>query len=586
MSTTSETTLARIGSATERLRERREFSVLFGLAAIWLLGIVISPAEFLSLDRFNRLFRSAARTAVVGYGIALLMITAEFDLSVGSLFALSGAMGVLLVGQETAQLGVPPEFAIVLILLFGFIYGVSQGLMVTKLELPSLIVTIGTLTLVRGALRLFTGGVTLSTDNDYAGYIDFFGQGIELATLPLIGEGEPLSLMSTVDGQTGLEYQIPFVHSDPQLWTTFSAQIIWMIVFLGLFHYVLFGTKFGHHVRATGDNVSSVETTGIDPELIKIGCFGIASTMAAFASLMFLGRSMGVSATTGSGLELTVIAAVVLGGTKLTGGEGTMVGTALGAIVFASANSVLNLANLGISGWRGIITGGFIIAAIGLDAVFEKVSVAGVRSAYLVPTREILTSPTGFFREKSPRKTTDDMFAYLLTSIFVTGIVFLVADTILTLGSVESALGIDTSSWLLFLQGGFPSVFVQMFFFVFLLGLLALVAIQASLRALGSRGEYGKNIGIVAYATLPAPLLTIPVLLYGYDFEIFLAGDPLTTGVVVLAPILLLMLGIMYAGVRQVYELPRGEAVGAVFGVVVAWIAALAYMLTTVAGIS
>lgn len=538
--------------------------MLFGLAAIWLLGIVINPAEFLSLDRFNRMFRSAARTAVVGYGIALLMITAEFDLSVGSLFALSGAMGVLLIGQETAQLGVPPEFAIVLILLFGFIYGISQGLMVTKLELPSLIVTIGTLTLVRGALRLFTGGVTLSTSNQYAGFLNVFGNEVDI----------------------NLEYMIPFVHSETQVWNTFSLQIVWMFLFLGLFHYVLFYTKFGHHVRATGDNVSSVETTGIDPELVKIGCFGIASTMAAFASLMFLGRSTAVSATTGAGLELTVIAAVVLGGTKLTGGEGTMVGTALGAIVFASADTILNLANLGISGWRGIITGGFIIAAIGLDAVFDKVSIAGIRSAYLVPTKELLTSPTAFFREKSPRKTTDDMFAYLLTSIFVTGIVFLVADTILTLGSVESALGIDTSSWLLFLQGGFPSVFIQVYFFVFLLSLLALFALQASLRALGSRGEYGTNIGIVAYATLPAPLLTIPALLYGYDFEIFLAGGPLTTGIVVLAPILLVMLGIMYAGVRQVYELPRGKAAGVVFGVVVAWTVALAYMLSTVAGIS
>lgn len=564
MATTSEGTIDRIGGITQQLRQRREFSVLFGLAAIWLLGVVISPAEFLSLDRFNRMFRSAARTAVVGYGIALLMITAEFDLSVGSLYALSGAMGVLLIGQETGQLGVSPTFTIVLILLFGFLYGVSQGLMVTKLNLPSLIVTIGTLTLVRGALRLFTGGVTLSTGNQFAGVLDVFGEEINV----------------------GLEYAIPFVHSTTQTWSTFSLQIVWMVVFLFVFHYILFYTKFGHHVRATGDNVSSVETTGIDPELIKIGCFGIASTMAAFGSLMLLGRSTAVSATTGSGLELTVIAAVVLGGTELTGGEGTMVGTALGAIVFASADTILNLANLGISGWRGIITGGFIIAAIGLDAVFDKVSIAGVRSAYLVPTREILTSPSGFFREKSARKTTDDMFAYLLTSIFVTGIVFLVVDTILTLGAVESALGINTSNWLLFLQGGFPSVFVQVYFFLLLLSMLALFALQASLPVLGSRSEYSTNIGIVAYATLPAPLLTIPVLLYGYDFEIFLAGGSLTTGIVVLAPILLLMLGIMYVGVKQVYGLPRGKAAGVVGGVVVAWIVALAYMLATVAGIS
>jgi ribose/xylose/arabinose/galactoside ABC-type transport system permease subunit len=562
VSTTAETTFGRLGDATQKLRERREFSVLFGLVAIWLLGLIISPAEFLSLDRFNRMFRSAARTAVVGYGIALLMITSEFDLSVGSLYALSGAMGVLLIGQETGQLGISPTFTIVLILLFGFIYGVSQGLMVTKLNLPSLIVTIGTLTLVRGALRLFTGGVTLSTDNQFAGILDVFGEEVNI----------------------GLEYMIPFVHTETQTWSTASLQIVWMIVFLLIFHYLLFYTKFGHHVRATGDNVSSVETTGVDPELIKIGCFGIASTMAAFGSLMLLGRSTAVSATTGSGLELTVIAAVVLGGTKLTGGEGTMVGTALGAVVFASADTILNLANLGISGWRGIITGGFIIAAIGLDAVFDKVSIAGIRSAYLVPTTEVLTSPTGFFREKSARKTTDDMFAYLLTSIFVTGIVFLVADTILTSGPVESALAIDTSNLLLFLQGGFSSVVIQVYFFVFLLSLLALFALQSSLWVLGSRTGYVRNIGIVAYATLPAPLLTVPALLYGYDF--FIVGDPLITGIIVLAPILLSMLGIIYAGVGQTYDLQRGEATAVVAAVAIAWVVVLAYMLATVAGVS
>jgi ribose transport system permease protein len=521
-----------VDAAVENLRERREFSVLIGLLAIWAIGLVIAPGEFLQINRFNRMFRSAARPAVIGYGVALLMVTAEFDLSVGSLLALTGAMAVFMLGE----LSIAGPLAALLILLFAFVYGISQGLMVTKLKLPSLIVTIGTLTLLRGALRVLTGGVTISASVDNH-FFDYFGSEIAV----------------------GLDYMIPFIHSETQTWNTFSVQIIWAVAFLLLFHYILFYTRFGYHVRATGDNVDSVDTTGIDPELIKIGCFGIASVMSAFGAMMLLGRSLSISSTTASGLELTVIAAVVLGGTKLTGGEGSIVGTALGALVFASANTILNLANLGLSGWQGVITGAFIVAAIGLDAVFRVISFASVRAAYVAPTRELITSPGTFFGVTANRKTTDDMFAYIVASVLMTGVTFLLADTILNINAINSMIGIDTSDLMIFLEGGFIEALVQVYFFVMLLAILAFLTLQISLSVFGKPGDYENTLAVVCYGMAPAPLLTIPVLVYGYDLRIPALGRPLVTGMLVLAPVLLLFLGLMYVGVTETRDLSSGE---------------------------
>lgn len=551
LATSTPGAIAQINSATENLRERREFSVLVGLIAIWLIGLVISPAEFLQINRFNRMFRSAARPAVIGYGVALLMVTAEFDLSVGSLLALTGGIAVFML----SELSIAGPLAALLMILFAFVYGISQGLMVTKLKLPSLIVTIGTLTLLRGALRVLTGGVTISAGLD-ENFFNYFGSEIEI----------------------GMNYMIPFIHSETQTWSTFSVQIIWAVLLLGLFHYILFYTRFGYHARAAGDNVDSVDTTGVDPELIKIGCFGIASVMAAFGSMMLLGRSLTISSTTGSGLELTVIAAVVLGGTKLTGGEGSMVGTALGALVFASANTILNLASLGLSGWQGVITGAFIVAAIGLDAVFRVVSLDSVRTAYVAPTRQLVTSPATFFRVTAERKTTDDMVSYVVTSVLVTGITFLLADAILNVDAVNSAIGIDTSDLMIFLEGGFIEALVQVYFFVMLLAILAFLAIQISLSAFGKPGDYEDTLAVVSYALAPAPLLTIPVLVYGYDLRIPSLGTPLVTGMLVLAPVLLLFLGLIYMGVTQTRDLSSGQ--GAITAAVTgaAWAVMLAVM--------
>jgi hypothetical protein len=298
--------------------------------------------------------------------------------------------------------------------------------------------------------------------------------------------------------------------------------------------------------------------------------------MAAFGAMMLLGRSLSISSATGSGLELTVIAAVVLGGTKLTGGEGSMIGTALGALVFASANTILNLANLGLSGWQGVITGAFIVAAIGLDAVFRVVSLDSVRAAYIAPTRELVTSPSTFFEVTSKRKTTDDMFAYLVTTVLVAGISILVTDAILNTDTVSSAIGIDTSNLMIFLEGGFMEALVQVYFFVLLLAILAFLTIQIVITFFGQSGDYENTLAVVCFGMAPVPLLTIPVLVYGYN--LIIVGGTLLTGMVVLAPVLLLILGLIYIGITETRDLSPGEGAVTAGATAAVWV----LMLVTV----
>ena len=133
---------ARLRSLAGSVLERREGSVLVGLIAIFFVGVYIDASRFLLLDNMARILRSAATTAIIGYGVALLMVTAEFDLSVGSMYGVAAGMGAIMIGGDA--FGFHPLFAVAVVLVFSVVFGITQGLVVTKLGLPSLIVTIGT----------------------------------------------------------------------------------------------------------------------------------------------------------------------------------------------------------------------------------------------------------------------------------------------------------------------------------------------------------------------------------------------------------------------------------------------------------
>jgi len=528
---------------------------MIGLISIYLIGLYNDAGSFLSLGTVSDILFLAAPTALMGYGVALLMVTAEFDLSVGSLFGLAAA----LVATMATEIGINKPIAIVIVLVFAALYGITQGLLVTKLNLPSLIVTIGTLTMLRGIVQIMVGGTVRTIQPENAGVFRWFGGPFELGYLPGLAS------------DFVLRYQVPFVHESTRTWSSFDIMIIWAVVFLLVFHYILFYTRFGHHVRATGDNVQSVGTTGVDPEIIKIGCFAIVAMMAAFAGIAYFGSTTTVETATGDGRALFVIAAVVLGGTELTGGEGSMTGVVLGSLVLATANQVLFSYNLGVSGWQGVVTGAFIVAAIGLDVVFRGFSTSLIRQWYTVPTRELLSSPTSFFRVKAIRKTTDDMFGYLMLSAGLTAILTNVLAWVIGQETVASNLGLTPlSPFKLILEGNWPETVAQVYLFLLLLAVSAFVVVEIVTGLFDRDGDYESTLAIACYGSLFAPLFAVPVVMYGFD--IFFVQGELISSLIVAVPVVLGMLGVMYAGVRELHGLSREKALGAIGAVVAVWL--------------
>jgi len=542
----------RVWSSAVSVFERREGSVLVGLIAIFFVGIYIDASRFLLLDNMARVLRSAATTAIIGYGVALLMVTAEFDLSVGSMYGVAAGMGAILIGGDA--FGFSPLFAVGVILVFAVIFGITQGLVVTKLELPSLIVTIGTLTLLRGVHRILLGGTTASAGD--VGLLKWLGGPIIIADLPLMSGP--------------IRYQIPFLHQEVKTFGQFSILIVWIFVMLGVFHYILHYTRFGVHARATGDNIDSVETTGIDPEFVKLGCFALCSLTAAFAGLAFLGRFGSVSSGSGDGLALVVIAAVVLGGTKLTGGEGSMIGVLFGSLVLATANNVLSLAGLNVSGWQGVITGGFIIAAIGLDVILKGFGYDLLKSWYAEPLGNLLASPREFFRTQAEQKTTDDTFGFLLLTVAVAAVATSVLAALVGNPVVGDAIGLEVGSFKLFLLGSWPETVAQVYLFLMALALAAYAAIEAATTVAGSSGDYEDTLTAVAYGVAPAPLFAVPALLLGY--EIFFVGSALVSALLVSVPVVALIGWVTYAGVAETHDLERQRALGVVAAMVLVWL--------------
>jgi ribose/xylose/arabinose/galactoside ABC-type transport system permease subunit len=545
---------ARLSSAVGWIVNRREGSVIVGLISIYLIGLIVDPGPFLTLRRVNNILQNAAQIALLGYGVALLMITAEFDLSVESVLALSGGMALVMM----SGIGINGPTTVLIILVFAALFGITQGLIVTQLNLPSLIVTIGTLTGVRGVLQIVIGGTTISVLQDEKGILTWFGGNVELGDFPGLAQDYVFT------------YRLPLVHDATKEFSQFSIAILWAFLFLVVFHYLLFYTRFGYHVRATGDNVESAGTTGIDPEIVKIACFGIVSVMAGFAGLAFAGRAGAIQVQTAADDSLFAIAAVVLGGTKLTGGRGSMVGVLLGAVVLQTADSVLRALGLGVSGWQAIITGMFIVAAVGLDTVFRGVSVDLIRRWYVVPTREILTSPSGFFETKAVRRTASDMYGYLFMSIGVTAVLTNVVAFVVGVDPVQSALFDGLSEFKLVLEGNWPETIVQVYLFLLLVAVVSFVVIELVTQRLGRAGDYESTLAIACYSMVLAPLLSVPIVVYG--FNIFFVGDELLSSLIIAVPILLGMAWLMYVGTAQLHELPRKRALASTGSVILVWL--------------
>ncbi len=314
----------RIVGLVGRVRELGLVMVLFIIIAI----VAVQVPQFLTASNIEQILLSVAILAIVAVGETLVVLTRNIDLSVGSIVGFSAFLVADLFKQQP---GTNLLFAILLGCLLGLILGAINGLIVTVGRVPAIIVTLGTLYMYRGLDFVVAGGNQVSASD----VPDSF---LSLATTRILG--------------------IP-------------ALIIFATAIALLFAYLLHSSPNGRALYAIGSNPEAARLVGIRSDLLIFGSFLISGLLCGLAGVLWGARFATVNATAASGLELQVIAAVVVGGVSTLGGSGTILGAMLGAIVLGTIDDALNLLKLS-QFWLQAIDGGAIVGAVTLDAFITR----------------------------------------------------------------------------------------------------------------------------------------------------------------------------------------------------------------------
>ncbi len=312
-----------------RLLRARESGVFIALFALCVFLSVASDSFLTPLNLFN-VGRQVSLLGIMAVGMTFVLISGEVDLSVGSNYAFSGLVtGILII----AGWALTPALCVGI--LAGAAIGLVNGTLSTYGRLPSLIATLGMLSIVRGAALILTNGqpVTVNIHNgarpDVLSAFEFMGQGYLFGVVPM---------------------QLVFFAA--------VAAVAW---------FVLSSTNFGFRVFAVGGSAKAARVAGIDVYRVKIWAFMLMGALAAFAGILSLAfLPSGQAGRTGLGLELDVIAATIVGGSSLSGGEGTIPGTILGVLIIGVMRNGLVL--MGFSPFvQELMIGLVIIIAVGID---------------------------------------------------------------------------------------------------------------------------------------------------------------------------------------------------------------------------
>ncbi|MBC8471420.1 MAG: ABC transporter permease [Planctomycetes bacterium] len=290
------------------------------LALVLLLVIFgLSAQNFFTLTTFKTIANQIPDITIVAVGMTFVLIIAGIDLSVGSVMALASAV----LGLSLVKFNFPLPAAIAVCLVVGILCGTANGLVIIRWKLPAFIVTLGMLEIARGAAYLVTDSRTI-----------YIGGPVEV-----IAEASILGL------------SLPFI-------------IAVAIVVAG--QLLLSRTVFGRYLIAIGTNEEAVRLSGIDPRGLKLAVFALCGFLTSIAAVIHTARLSSANPNTGYGLELQAIAAVVIGGTSLMGGRGSVVSSFFGVLIIAVLGT--GLAQIGAQeSTKRLITGCVIVAAVILD---------------------------------------------------------------------------------------------------------------------------------------------------------------------------------------------------------------------------
>jgi ribose transport system permease protein len=342
---------------------KRSYSLIqaLGVLAILIVAMQIANDRFLSPINVGNLLGQMTIMLIVAAGMTIVMIAGELDVSVGSVVGLSAAVaGWIMVRWIPAPSANDHSWWLIVLgllapLFVGPILGLFVGFIVTKARIPSFIVTLGMLMIARSLTLVVTQGQPIP---DIPQIVRSFGQG------------------------RWVQIPLPIAFSDFFRTSSFSDLLVWFpiqnIVWVAAIVYavgwfLLDRTAFGKRVYAVGSNRTVAILSGIRADRIKIQCLMIVGFTASLTGLVSVSRLGAVSPNTGEGLEFEVIAAVVIGGTGLYGGQGKILRTIIGVIIIALTRNFLNLARIAIF-WQGFATGAIILAAVLLEALQRRIS--------------------------------------------------------------------------------------------------------------------------------------------------------------------------------------------------------------------
>jgi len=299
---------------------RGEYFGLLGALLTLILFFSVQSEYFFSALTFTTLANQIPSLTVIAVGMTFVLIIAGIDLSVGSVMALSGSV----LGLALLDMNAPLWFAGILCLTTGLACGAFNGLVVTRWSVPSFIVTLGMLEIARGGAYLVTGSQT-----------KYIGSAVESVSAPLHG-----------------------INLSPALFVAIATVVLGQLL--------LSRTVFGRRMIAVGTNEEAVHLSGVNVSRIKLMVFTLAGLLAGLGGLFQVGYLQSADPNAGIGLELSAIAAVVVGGTSLSGGKGSVVNTLLGVLIIAVLQT--GLAQIGATEpTKRVITGLVIIAAVILD---------------------------------------------------------------------------------------------------------------------------------------------------------------------------------------------------------------------------
>ncbi|RZL74880.1 MAG: ABC transporter permease [Rhodococcus sp. (in: high G+C Gram-positive bacteria)] len=301
-----------------------KFNLLFIFAALFVVASLVAP-QFLTSQNLANLLQQSSLTGIVAIGMTLVILTAGIDLSVGSVAALAGMLVAIFIGM-----GIAWPVALLLAVLAGAVSGGIVGSLSAYLMLPAFMVTLAALQSVRGLTYLTTNGTPTTSEIPMG--LRFLGAG-SVGPIPTVG------IIFTV-----------------------------VAIVAGI---VLNKTTYGEYIYAVGSNKDAARLSGLPVKKILVSVYVISGSLAAFAGILLTARLTIGQPTANQGLELDAIAAVVLGGTSLFGGKGSIFGTFVAVLLLSVLRNLFNLMGLS-SFFQMLVTGLILVAALILNHVLDR----------------------------------------------------------------------------------------------------------------------------------------------------------------------------------------------------------------------